>query len=71
MLILVSASHYQFRKNTGAIPKQVGNDGVLKISKSTSQQIKNSPYGNLGNLLKSGLRFSTKAFLPSLPSSLR
>ena len=28
-------------------------------------------YGNFGNLLQSGLRFSMKAFFPSLASSLR
>jgi hypothetical protein len=27
-------------------------------------------HGRLGNLLKSGLRFSTNAFRPSCPSSL-
>ena len=33
------------------------------------REVKITHQGNLGNLLKSGFRFSTKAFLPSLASS--
>ena len=44
--------------------------GSGRVSCLTDSPLTNWFQGRLGNLEKSGLRFSTKAFLPSWPSSV-